>query len=175
MRTHTHARAHAHTHTHTHTHTQAHTHTHTHTHTHKHTHTHTHTHTRTHTHTHTNISPSTHRETQVDHFHNFHSTMSDALHKMRDKFDDHCTKMSGRECVCVCVCECVCLCTCVCMFASVFVYMYIHTVGGKSLVTFAFVKTNTKFCSVPFRFSLSLRSALLQFYCVNCERIPRTY
>ena len=49
------------------------------------------------------------------------------------------------------------------------------TVGGKSLVTFAFVKTNTKFCSVPFRFSLSLRSALLQFYCVNCERIPRTY
>jgi sorting nexin-9/18/33 len=34
-------------------------------------------------------------ETQVDHFHNFHSTMSDALHKMRDKFDDHCTKMSG--------------------------------------------------------------------------------
>ena len=65
----------------------------------------------------------------------------------------------------------------VCMFVCLYntICMYVHTVGGKSLVTFAFVKTNTKFRSVPFRFSLSLRSALLQFYCVNCERIPRTY
>ena len=91
--------------------------------------------------------------------------------------------------VCMCVCMYVCMyvrmyvctyvrmyvhvCMYVCMYVCIYTYMY--TVGGKSLVTFAFVKTNTKFCSVPFRFSLSLRSALLQFYCVNCERIPRTY